>query len=147
MLEGLCLQGRLISADAMHTQVKFCQLLPRQQADTRLFAKDNQPQLYEDLALSFEDRQADRSTWRSSTKTTKGHGRLETRIVTTPTDLTSFLGDRWEGLEQAFRVERRVSTLKSGQSRTEMGRRLHHVVSPQGWAGPDQRPAACSLGH
>jgi hypothetical protein len=45
MLEGLCLQGRIISADAMQTQVKFCQLLHRLQADTLLIAKDNQPQL------------------------------------------------------------------------------------------------------
>jgi predicted transposase YbfD/YdcC len=94
LLAGQRLPGRILSADAMPTQVKFCQLLHRQQADTLLIAKDNQAQLYEDLALSFEDPQADRSTWRTSTRTSKGHGRLQMRIVTTSTDLTSFLGDR-----------------------------------------------------
>jgi predicted transposase YbfD/YdcC len=89
MLHGQWLQGRLISSDAMQTQVKFCQLLHRLHADGLFIAKDNQPQLHEDLALYFEDRQADRSTWRTSIKTTKGHGRLETHIVTTTADLTS----------------------------------------------------------
>ncbi len=90
MLEGHCLQGRLSSSDAMQTQVKFCQLLHRLHADGLFIAKDNQPQLHEDLVLSFEDRQADRSTWRTSETTTKGHGRLETRIVTTTADLASW---------------------------------------------------------
>lgn len=120
MLEGHCLQGRLISSDAMQTQVKFCQLLHRLHADGLFIAKDNQPQLHEDLVLYFEDRQADRSTWRTSETTTKGHGRLETRIVTTTADLASFLADRWEGIEQVFRVERRITILKTGQKRSEI---------------------------
>lgn len=120
MLEGLCLQGRIISSDAMQTQVKFCQLLHRLHADTLLIAKDNQPQLHEDLALYFEDPKADRTTWRTTQTTTKGHGRLETRIVTTTTDLASFLGERWEGIEQVFRIERRIKVLKSGKRRSEI---------------------------
>ncbi len=136
MLEGLCLQGRIISSDAMQTQVKFCQLLHRLHADTLLIAKDNQPQLHEDLALYFEDPQADRTTWRTSATTTKGHGRLETRIVTTTADLASFLGDRWEGIEQVFRVERRIKVLKSGKSHIE----IHYgftTLSPRK-AGPER---------
>ncbi len=74
----------------MQTQVKFCQLLHRLHADTLLIAKDNQPQLHEDLALSFEDRQADRTNWRTSETTTKGQGRLQTRIVTITPDLASW---------------------------------------------------------
>src|SRR5207248_1913977 len=136
MLEGQCLAGRIISADAMHTQVKFCQLLHRLHADGLLIAKDNQPQLHDDLALYFEDPQADRTTWRTSSTTTKGHGRLETRIVTTTADLASFLADRWEGIEQVFRVERRITILKTGQKRTE----IHYgftTLSPRK-AGPER---------
>jgi len=136
MVEDIPLQGRIVSADAMQTQVKFCQLLHRQDADYVLIAKDNQPQLHADLALYFEDPQADGRTWRTQTTTTKGHGRLETRIVTTTADLAAFLGDRWEGIAQVFRVERRITQLKSGKSRTE----IHYGItslSPRE-AGPER---------
>jgi predicted transposase YbfD/YdcC len=120
LLAGLPLAGRIITADAMQTQVTFMRALHRQHADVILIAKDNQPQLHADLALYFEDPQADRTTWLSETSTSKGHGRLETRIVTATPDLAAYFADRWEGIAQVFRVERRVIDCKTGKSRTEV---------------------------
>jgi len=120
MLAEIPLSGRIVTADAMQTQLKFLSLLRHQHAEVILFAKDNQPQLHADLALYFEDPQADRRTWRTETTTTKGHGRRETRTETTTTDLAAYVGDRWEGIEQVFRIERRVTSTKSGKTTTEV---------------------------
>jgi len=76
---------------------------------TGSIAKKNQPQLYEDLQLFFEDPEADRSDWQRAQSCNKGHGRLEQREITTSTQLTSFFEREWQGIAQVFRLERNVT--------------------------------------
>ena len=117
-LQAVHVQDRIVSADAMHTQRFFCALLRRWRSHSLLIAKKNQPQLYEDLQLFFEDQEADRSGWQSAHSCNKGHGRLERREITTSTDLNSFFERDWQGIEQVFRLERNV--MRKGEPSQEV---------------------------
>ena len=117
-LQAFQVQDRIVSADAMHTQRFFCAMLRRFQSHYLLIAKKNQPQMYEDLQLFFEDPQADRSGWQSAKSCNKGHGRLEIREITTSTELNSFFERDWQDLAQVFRLQRTVT--RKGQTSQEV---------------------------
>jgi predicted transposase YbfD/YdcC len=117
-LQACHVQGRIVSADAMHTQRFFCALLRRLQSHYLLIVKLNQPQLSEDLQLFFEDPQADRRDWQSATTCSKGHGRLEVRQITTSTDLNAYFERDWADVAQVFRIERRIT--KKGHTTQEV---------------------------
>jgi hypothetical protein len=53
LLEGLVLQGRLITGDAMFCQRDFCQQVIDAGGDYLVFVKDNQPTLLHDIQVSF----------------------------------------------------------------------------------------------
>lgn len=108
-LQAFQVQDRIVSADAMHTQRFFCAMLRRFQSHYLLIAKKNQPQMYEDLQLFFEDPQADRSGWQSAKSCDKGHGRLEIREITTSSELNSFFERDWQDIAQVFRLQRTVT--------------------------------------
>lgn len=110
--------GRVLSADAMQTQRLFCLRTVLLQGDYLLIAKDTQPSLHADLALFFEDPEADRCQWQTARTCEKGHGRLETRTITTSTDLAAYFAKDWAGIAQVFRLERTV--VKKGVTRTEV---------------------------
>src|SRR2546423_10758850 len=93
----------------MQTTPYLSALFRRWRSTSQLIAKKNQPQLYEDWQLFFEDPEADRSGWQSAHSCNKGHGRLERREITTSTDLKSFFERDWQGIEQVFRLERNVT--------------------------------------
>lgn len=117
-LQACHVQDRIVTADALHTQRFFCAMLRRLQSHYLLIAKLNQPQLYADLQLYFEDRQADRRDWQSATTCSKGHGRLEVRQITTSTALNAYFERDWADVAQVFRIERRIS--KKGQTTVEV---------------------------
>jgi hypothetical protein len=54
-LKPVLLQGRIISADALYTQRRFCQDVIAAGADYLLLVKHNQPSLYEDVSLFFHE--------------------------------------------------------------------------------------------
>ena len=119
MLTPVFVKGRLISADAMHTQREFCATVTRYEGDYVLIAKDNQPTMRQDLQLFFEDPDAPREAWQTATSVEKGHGRLEKRTVTTSVEMRDWFAREWCGIEQVFRVER---------SRTMKGKTSCEVV-------------------
>jgi len=102
------LKGRIYSADAMHTQKKWCRQVMRAGGHYLLIAKANQATLHDDLALYLEDPEADRSCWRTASTCNKGHGRLEKRSLVATPDLNDFLARDWEEVAQVFRLERTV---------------------------------------
>jgi len=118
MLTPELVKGRVISADAMHTQRFFCQTIEQYGGKYVLIAKDNQPTMREDLALFFEDPDAPREGWQTFTSMEKGHGRLEKRVVTTSTEMRDWFANEWSGIEQVFRVERTVT--RKGQTSNEV---------------------------
>src|SRR6266550_6193125 len=68
----------------------------------------NQPQMYEDLQLFFEDPEADRGDWIRAHSWNKGHGRLEWREMTTNGQMNDFFACEWAGIAQVFRLQRKV---------------------------------------
>jgi predicted transposase YbfD/YdcC len=128
-LTSVLVKGRLISADALHTQCAFCFRVKRWQGDYLLIAKDNQATLAEDLRLFFAEPPADCRDWRSARTVDKGHGRLEIREPVGSHELNEFLGGKWAGVAQVFRLTRTV--YEKGQVR-KAGRLWHHqpLVGP-----------------
>lgn len=107
-LTPVLLQGRIISADALYTQHSFCQEVMAAGADYVLLVKHNQPTLYEDLSLFFHEPPRDCLDWRTASSSSKGHGRLETRMLWASTELNDFLARDWAGVGQVFCLRRRV---------------------------------------
>jgi predicted transposase YbfD/YdcC len=107
-LTPLLLQGRIISADALHTQRSFCQEVMASGGDYLLFVKRNQPTLYDDLSLFFHEPPLDCLDWRTAESFNKGHGRLENRRILVSTELNDFLARDWYGVGQVFCLRRRV---------------------------------------
>jgi predicted transposase YbfD/YdcC len=117
-LTPVLVTGRIISADALHTQHAFCLHVTRWDGDFVLLAKDNQPTLADDLRLFFTEPPYDCRDWRTARTVEKGHGRLEIRELVASTELNEFLGRHWAGVAQVFRVTRTVS--EKGQMRREV---------------------------
>ncbi|HXZ04836.1 MAG TPA: ISAs1 family transposase [Ktedonobacteraceae bacterium] len=107
-LTPVLLNARIISADALFTQHQFCHQVIAAGGDYLLVVKLNQPTLYEDLALFFQDPPVDCLDWRTASSCNKGHGRLENRWLWASTELNDFLAREWPGVEQVFRLRRRV---------------------------------------
>lgn len=105
MLTPDLIKGRILSADAMHTQRFFCQQVTLGGGHYVLIAKDNQPTLWEDLKLFFEDHAPD-VRWQSHRDVSSGHGRLDIRVTTCSPDLRDYLAQDWCGIEQVFCLER-----------------------------------------
>jgi predicted transposase YbfD/YdcC len=101
-------KGRIISADALHTQQKFCLAVVTSGGHYVLFAKGNQSTLQEDLRLFFDEPPLDCRDWRTAESTNSGHGRLEQRLLVASTELNDFLAKSWPGVSQVFRLRRRV---------------------------------------
>jgi hypothetical protein len=70
-LTPLLVKGRIISADALHTQHAFCRSVTRWEGDYVLIAKDNQPTLADDLRLFFSEPPADCRTGAPLGRSTK----------------------------------------------------------------------------
>ena len=88
------LQGRIMSADALYAQTRFCQEVIAAGGDYLLFVKQNQPTFYEDVSLFFREPPPDCLDWRTASTTNKGHGRVEKRIITVSIELNDAFGSR-----------------------------------------------------
>ncbi len=102
------MKDRVWTADAMHTQKTAGPRIEQFGGKYLFFFKDNHPTAHEDLALFFEDPDADQSTWDVFSHTEKGHGRLSTRTVRTTTEMNEWFAGEWAGVAQTFQVLRRV---------------------------------------
>ena len=128
LLTEVYVKDRVWTADAMHTQKTACQRIEQLGGKYLFFFKDNHPTAHEDLALFFEDPDADQSTWGFFSQTEKGHGRLTTRSVRTSTEMNDWFADEWTGMAQTFQVIRTV-------------KRKRRKVIEQAEAGCRQEPA------
>lgn len=107
-LTAVWVKGRLISADALHTQHAFCTHVDAGGGFYLLIAKGNQSSLHDDLQLFFSQPPADCRDWRRARTCNKGHGRLEIRELIASTELNEFLASEWTGVQQAFCLTRTV---------------------------------------
>lgn len=102
------MKDRVWTADAMPTQKTAGPRIEQFGGKSLFLFKDNHPTAHEDLALFFEDPDADQSTWAVFSHTEKGHGRLTTRTVRTTTEMNEWFAGEWAGVAQTFQVLRRV---------------------------------------
>ncbi|HEY5867619.1 MAG TPA: ISAs1 family transposase [Candidatus Tectomicrobia bacterium] len=117
LLQGLVLEGRVMTMDALLTQRQVAQTIVDKGGDYVMIVKENQPQLHADIALVFAqppwgDRQDTAST------VDMGHGRIEQRTLTASSALAGI--SSWPGLAQVFQLERQVTRKKTGEERDEV---------------------------
>jgi predicted transposase YbfD/YdcC len=123
LLATLDLRGKVVIGDAMHTQRQVSIEIVTAGGDYLWIAKDNQVQLKDDIAHLFAPQQCPPATsplptdFQTVTDHAYGHGRYETRTLTTSSMLKDFLD--WPYLEQVFKLEYRVRHLKTGQVQTQ----------------------------
>jgi predicted transposase YbfD/YdcC len=147
-LQGLDLQGKVVTADALHTQRELSQIVVAAGADYVWIAKDNQPSLRRDIAQLFQPETCLPGTspvitdLRTAATTDKGHGRLETRRLT----VSSLLAESsdWPHLAQVFRLERTVTERKTGERHTEV---VYGLTSLSAAVASPQRLLALVRGH
>jgi predicted transposase YbfD/YdcC len=104
LLGWVLLDGRVVTADALHTHADFAQQVLDLGADYLLPVKENQPTLFADLLDYFAD---PASTWTEARTRERGHGRREERTVWTTTALNAHLAP-FPGVAQAIRIHRHV---------------------------------------
>jgi predicted transposase YbfD/YdcC len=113
----IVLTGRIVTMDALLTQRQVAQTIGEACGDYVMIVKDNQPQLKADIELVFTlpptgDRQE------SARTVDIGHGRIETRNLTTSEALVGY--SDWPGLAQVCEVGRHVITQKTAKERVEV---------------------------
>jgi len=111
LLEGIEIQGKDVSADALLTQRKLAEyLVTERKAHYHFTVKGNQPGVLQDLELYFRDRGKPNFV----EHTPPDHGRIEARKIWTTTELNGYLDFPHVG--QAFVIERHCIDKKSGES-------------------------------
>jgi predicted transposase YbfD/YdcC len=124
LVQALDLRGKIVAADALHTQRALSAQILAAEGEYLWRVKDNQPTLRADIADLFtgDDRTAEGGhvprDWRRARQVTKGHGRREIRQMTVSSELKGY--SDWPGLEQVFRLERERITSKSGKHQREV---------------------------
>jgi predicted transposase YbfD/YdcC len=118
VLEKINLTGKIISADAMHTQRGFSAQIVNAGGDYIFPVKENQPRLYQDIQQLFAPEHPKpgfgkiNTDFTKATQVSKGHGRLEIRTITSSEMLNSHVN--WPGLGQVYRLERQFNWLRAG---------------------------------
>lgn len=104
--------GAVLTGDALYCQRDLCETITDADGDYLLIVKENQPQLYRDIATLFASRAdaalaaASLPPWdmRTATSVDKGHGRLEVRHLVASTALNDYLD--WPAVGQVVMIER-----------------------------------------
>jgi predicted transposase YbfD/YdcC len=118
LLAALVLEGRVVTADALHTQVEVAQTIIARGGDYLLPVKENQPVLRQDIELVFAHRTALADTI-SSAQTTDCHGdRIEVRRLCASTALAGYL--EWPGHAQVLELRRAVTNKRTAATRQEV---------------------------
>jgi predicted transposase YbfD/YdcC len=119
------LRNKVVIGDALHTQRQVSIQIGKAGGNYIWTVKGNQPQLQQDLRDWFDHKVellpgmgCPPKDFRSATITSKGHGRIEVRTLTTSSQLNDFLD--WPFLQQVFKLERYVTICKTGKTRHEI---------------------------
>lgn len=137
-LASLHLHGKTLTADALLTQRKLAEHLHERGAHYVFIAKDNQPQLAEDIRLHF----ATRGEPDFREPPTLAHGRIESRSIWTSTALNTYLD--FPHVAQVFAIERRVTHKKTGKTSTEI---VYGVTDHSPQSASPQRLLAFNRDH
>lgn len=111
---------KVITGDAMHTQRGLAAQIVEAQGDYVLPVKENQPQLYKNIQALFAPEYPKpgfgkiQTDFLTTQKVNKGHGRIETRIITTSEMLNAYAA--WPALAQVYRLERQFHWRRNGRT-------------------------------
>lgn len=121
LLKALDLQGKIVTGDALFTQRNLSIQIVRAGGDYVWKVKDNQPKLQAEIHRLFLPQSRPipgtsmpKMDFRTYTQTNAGHGRIETRTLTTSSLLKGF--SNWPYLEQVFKLETTLVSKKSGKT-------------------------------
>jgi len=109
---------KVITGDALHTQRGLATQILEAQADYLFPVKENQPQLYRNIQSLFAPEYPKpgfgkiQTDFLTAHKVNKGHGRIETRSITTSEMLNAYAP--WPGLAQVYRLERQIQWRRNG---------------------------------
>jgi predicted transposase YbfD/YdcC len=124
LLRWVDLRNKVVIGDALHTQRQISIQIGKAGSNYLWTVKGNHPQLLRDLQDWFDDKVpllpgqgCPPKDFQSATLTSKGHGRLEVRTLTTSSQLNDFLD--WPFLQQVFRLERTLTISKTKKTRQE----------------------------
>jgi predicted transposase YbfD/YdcC len=117
LLKLLVLEGRLVTMDALLTQREVAQEILARKGDYLMVVKENQPQLFQDIAICFASEPLVDEVRRTAQTVNKGHGRLEVREIVTSAALKGFVD--WPGAEQVMQITRTVTKVKTGETTTK----------------------------
>jgi predicted transposase YbfD/YdcC len=118
LIEGLILTGKVLTGDALLTQRAISEDIIKQGGDYLLVVKENQPQLLDDIKMSFLDYWWLRDTMRAGRLTDQHGNRTHEWRLQAATLLEGY--SRWPGLRQVLKLERTVSNKLSGEVRREV---------------------------
>ena len=118
LLAALVLDGRVVTADALHTHAEVAQAVTARGGDYLLPVKANQPVLRADIALVFAHREGLADTITKAQTTDCHGGRVETRHLSASTALEGYL--TWPGHAQVLELRRVVTDKRTGKTRQEV---------------------------
>lgn len=106
MLAYLDIEGKTVTADAMHCQRETCHKVIQGKGDYLFGLKENQPSLLEDVRLFFDGTSADDLD--SFQTVEKNAGWSEKRTCCKFKDISWLREHKWPGLQSVFSIERSV---------------------------------------
>jgi hypothetical protein len=108
----------VLTGDALLTQRSISESIIKRGGDYLFVVKDNQPQLLEDIEMSFADYWWLRDTISEGSLTDQHGNRTHEWRLKVSTILEGY--SNWPGLKQVLKLERVVSNKKSGEVRREV---------------------------
>ena len=139
LLDAIDIEGKEVTADALLTQREIATYLVNQRnAHYHFTVKNNQPGLFQDIALYFQDRpDPDFVTFDPP-----DHGRIEIRKIWTTTELNRYLNFPHVG--QAFLIQRESTDKKTGEYSCEIA---YGITSRTPQQADPQRVLTTNRGH
>lgn len=142
LLRELRLVGQVVTGDALYCQRAFCRLIRRKRGHYLLAVKANQPELFADVTLLFE--QPPPGERFATARTRDQHGdRYDVRTLRASSALVGYLD--WPGHQQVLQVVREVyapaAAALTGPPATARQREVRYFVTSLPAAARDRRTA------
>jgi predicted transposase YbfD/YdcC len=140
VIKMLDLRGKIVTGDAMYAQRELSEQVIQAGGQYIWTVKDNQSRLREDIEQLFQAEVYVKgfspapNDFRTAQTVNKGHGRIETRRLTTSSLLTET--SDWPGLAHVFKLERETTLVARASVRREIAYGVTSLTAQT--TGPDR---------